>query len=185
MAFHEVYVNVEPKRRALNEKNAEWMAARQRLAELKSKLDVLEGELAVLTDKFEVAVAEKLKCQEEADSTAETIDLANRLVHGLGSESVRWQQSIAKYVHPSSLAARSEGPFSDYNPRFPRSFQRQGTTLPGDMLLVTAFISYVGGFTRSYRVDLQQKKWLPFLKTLNVSVLFKVVLQVALRSGLF
>lgn len=36
------------------------------------------------------------------------------------------------------------------------------------MLLVTAFISYVGGFTRTYRVDLQQKKWLPFLKTLNV-----------------
>ena len=49
-----------------------------------------------------------------------------------------------------------------------RSYQKQGTTLPGDMLLVTAFISYVGGFTRSYRVDLQQKKWLPFLKTLNV-----------------
>ncbi|KAJ1529252.1 hypothetical protein ONE63_006052 [Megalurothrips usitatus] len=145
MAFHEVYVNVEPKRRALNEKNAEWMAARQRLAELKSKLDVLEGELAVLTEKFEVAVAEKLKCQEEADSTAETIDLANRLVHGLGSESVRWQESIA-------------------------NFQKQGTTLPGDMLLVTAFISYVGGFSRAYRVDLQEKKWLPFLKTLNPAI---------------
>ena len=46
---------------------------------------------------------------------------------------------------------------------------QQGTTLPGDVLLVTAFISYVGCFTKQYRLDLLNKMWLPFLRTLEVS----------------
>lgn len=46
---------------------------------------------------------------------------------------------------------------------------RQGTMLPGDVLLITAFISYVGCFTKQYRQDLLHKFWLPFLKNLDVS----------------
>lgn len=46
---------------------------------------------------------------------------------------------------------------------------RQDTTLPGDVLLITAFISYVGCFTKQYRQDLLNKLWLPFLRTLEVS----------------
>lgn len=41
--------------------------------------------------------------------------------------------------------------------------------MPGDVLLTTAFISYVGCFTKQYRLDLLHKMWLPFLKTLEVS----------------
>lgn len=41
---------------------------------------------------------------------------ANRLVGGLASENVRWAEAVAEYM-------------------------QQGTTLPGDILLVTAFIS--------------------------------------------
>ena len=49
------------------------------------------------------------------------------------------------------------------------SFMKQGTTLPGDILLITAFVSYVGCFTKQYRLDLLNKMWLPFLKTMEVS----------------
>ena len=42
-------------------------------------------------------------------------------------------------------------------------------TLPGDILLVSAFISYVGCFTKHYRRDLMEKMWLPLLQKLNVS----------------
>lgn len=52
--------------------------------------------LAKLTADFEQAVAEKLRCQQEADATNSTIALANRLVGGLGSENVRWAESVAK-----------------------------------------------------------------------------------------
>lgn len=40
----------------------------------------LNENLAKLTVKFEKATADKLKCQQEAESTARTISLANRLV---------------------------------------------------------------------------------------------------------
>lgn len=44
---------------------------------------------------------------------------------------------------------------------------QQGTTLPGDTLLVTAFISYVGCFTKQFRLDLMNKMWLTYLNTLE------------------
>lgn len=46
-------------------------------------------------------------------------------------------------------------------------FMQQGTTLPGDILLVTAFISYVGCFTKQFRLDMLNKMWLPFLRALE------------------
>ena len=49
------------------------------------------------------------------------------------------------------------------------SFRQQGNMLPGDVLLVTAFISYVGCFTKQFRLDLLNKMWLPNLEKLEVS----------------
>lgn len=62
-------------------------------------LQSLEEQLGKLTADFEQATAEKLRCQQEADATNATIQLANRLVGGLASENVRWAESVAKYVH--------------------------------------------------------------------------------------
>lgn len=58
----------------------------------------LEEKLGKLTAEFDTALSAKLKCQAEADATALTINLANRLVGGLASENVRWRQSVAKLV---------------------------------------------------------------------------------------
>lgn len=52
--------------------------------------------MAILTKKFEDAVADKLRCETEAEKTAETIDLANRLVNGLASENQRWKDTVSK-----------------------------------------------------------------------------------------
>lgn len=53
--------------------------------------------MAKLTADFEKATLEKLKCQQEADATNATIQLANRLVGGLASENVRWAEAVAEY----------------------------------------------------------------------------------------
>ena len=119
--FFDVYVVVEPKRKALNQANIELAAARERLKFLNTQIASLEEQLAVLTADFQAATEAKLKCQAEADATANTIDLANRLVNGLASENIRWRQSVQDY-------------------------KDQLVTLPGDILMVTAFISYVGCF---------------------------------------
>ncbi|XP_038207715.1 dynein beta chain, ciliary [Zerene cesonia] len=140
--FYEVFCDVEPKRKALTAANAELAAATEKLKSIKSKVASLEEQLATLTADFEKATAEKLKCQQEADATNRTIQLANRLVNGLASENVRWAEAVS-------------------------NFMQQSTTLPGDVLLVCAFISYVGCFTKLYRLDLLHKNWQPFLKTLE------------------
>lgn len=57
----------------------------------------MDANLAELTAEFEAATAEKLKCQQQAESTALTITLANRLVGGLASENVRWGESVANF----------------------------------------------------------------------------------------
>jgi dynein heavy chain len=88
-------------------------------------------------------MAAKQKCQEEADRTAYTINLANRLVNGLASENIRWRDSVA-------------------------SFRKSEETTPGDVLLITAFVSYVGCFTKIYRVDLMENFWRPQLSALKV-----------------
>ncbi|KAI4493969.1 hypothetical protein M0802_009345 [Mischocyttarus mexicanus] len=143
--FYEVFCDVEPKRQALAQANAELAAAQEKSAIIKLKVASLEEQLAKLTADFEQATAEKLKCQQEADATNATIALANRLVGGLASENVRWAESVA-------------------------SFMQQASTLPGDVLLVTAFISYVGCFTKLFRQDLLNKQWLPFLRNVEPSV---------------
>ncbi|XP_041975803.1 dynein beta chain, ciliary [Aricia agestis] len=140
--FYEVFCDVEPKRKALAAANAELAAATEKLKSIKSKVASLEEQLATLTADFEKATLEKLKCQQEADATSRTIQLANRLVNGLASENVRWAEAVS-------------------------NFMQQSTTLPGDVLLVCAFISYVGCFVKLYRLDLLHKNWLVYLKTLE------------------
>uniref|UniRef100_A0A087YME5 Dynein axonemal heavy chain 17 n=1 Tax=Poecilia formosa TaxID=48698 RepID=A0A087YME5_POEFO len=132
--FYEVYCEVDPKRQALRKANAELAAAQEKLTAIKRKINKvlvlmlqivavileehLNENLAKLTAKFEKATADKVKCQREAESTARTISLANRLER----------------------------------------------TLCGDVLLITAFISYLGYFTKRYRRHLMENCWRPFLR---------------------
>ena len=64
------------------------------------------------------------------------------MVGGLASEKIRWSDSVMR-------------------------FREQAKMLPGDVLLVAAFISYLGCFTKQYRLELFERKWLPFLKKLS------------------
>ncbi|XP_010211142.1 PREDICTED: dynein heavy chain 17, axonemal, partial [Tinamus guttatus] len=130
--FYEVYCDVAPKRQALEEANAELAEAQDKLTRIKNKIADLNANLATLTAEFEKATAEKIKCQQEADATNRVITLANRLVGGLASENVRWAESV-------------------------ETFQAQEKTLCGDVLLISAFVSYVGFFTQKYRAALMDK----------------------------
>lgn len=68
---------------------------------------------------------------------------SGRLVGGLASENVRWAESVENY-------------------------RSQGVTLCGDVLLISAFVSYVGYFTKKYRNELMEKFWIPYLNNLKV-----------------
>ncbi|XP_020637559.3 dynein axonemal heavy chain 11 isoform X1 [Pogona vitticeps] len=140
LKFYEVYCDVEPKRQALAQANAELAAATEKLEAIRKKLAELDANLHKLTTSFEKATAEKVRCQEDVGRTSKTIELANRLVKGLESENVRWTQSV-------------------------KSFEEQEVTVCGDVLLTAAFVSYAGSFTKPYRQELVECIWLPFLKS--------------------
>lgn len=61
----------------------------------------------------------------------------------LQSEKERWSQAIVQY-------------------------EKQQKTLCGDVLLTSAFVSYMGYFTRQYRVELLNNAWIPFLQSQKV-----------------
>nr|XP_058139450.1 dynein axonemal heavy chain 9 isoform X3 [Dasypus novemcinctus] len=143
--FYEVFCDVEPKRQALSTATSDLTAAQEKLAVIKAKITHLNENLAKLTAKFEKATADKLKCQQEAEVTAGTISLANRLVGGLASENVRWAEAV-------------------------QSFKQQERTLCGDILLITAFISYLGFFTKKYRQNLMDGTWRPYLSQLKAPI---------------
>ncbi|NXL38693.1 DYH17 protein, partial [Glaucidium brasilianum] len=143
--FYEVFCEVEPKRLALEEANAELAEAQEKLSCIKKKIADLDGNLAALNAEFEKATAEKAQCQQEADATNGVIKLANRLIGGLASENVRWAESV-------------------------EMLREQEKTLCGDVLLVSAFVSYVGYFTKKYRAELLEQRWMPFLRSLAVPV---------------
>ena len=105
----------------------------------------MEEALQKLTESYQKAIDEKVRCQQEADATNKTISLANRLVGGLSSEKVRWASSV-------------------------KQFQEQAKMLPGDVLIIAGFISYFGCFTKQYRVELFERKWLPYLSKLPEKV---------------
>ncbi|XP_016077900.1 PREDICTED: dynein heavy chain 9, axonemal [Miniopterus natalensis] len=143
--FYEVFCEVEPKRQALSRATSDLAAAQEKLAAIKAKVAHLNENLAKLTAKFERATADKLKCQQEAEVTAGTISLANRLVRGLASENVRWAEAV-------------------------QNFKQQESKLCGDILLITAFISYLGFFTKKYRQSLMDGTWRPYLNQLEVPI---------------
>ena len=116
---------VKPKRMALEEANDQLHEAQTTLSTIISTVAELEEKLKDLTQQYESAMEEKVKCQEDADATAATISLANRLVNGLSSENVRWKKTVEE-------------------------FKVQSSNLPGDVLLVSSFMSYAGCFTILY-----------------------------------
>ena len=94
--FYRVYCDVEPKRLALQEAIETQQAAEAKLSVIRNKIAELDATLGELTAKYESAINAKLKCQQEAEATELTINLANRLVGGLTSENERWGVAVGQ-----------------------------------------------------------------------------------------
>ena len=141
LKFYAVYCDVAPKRRALEEANKQLQDAQTKLQGIIDKVAELEETLVTLTNQYKSAIEAKVKCQAEADATTATISLADRLVNGLASEKIRWGRSV-------------------------KTMKEQASMLPGDVLLVSSVISYLGCFTKPYRTDLIEQYWIPYFQKL-------------------
>jgi len=97
-----------------------------------------EATVAELEAAYAAANAEKEAAIAEAEFYERKLGLAQRLMSALGSEGARWKQGII-----------------DMNAEM--------AILVGDVLLASAFVSYIGCFNKRFRVELMSKTFLPYL----------------------
>lgn len=135
--FYHIFMNVEPKKLAaeqaakdLEEANTKKAAMEQMVSELTAALNELEA-------KFKEVMDDKAKAEAEAERCASKLDLAQRLVNALGSESSRWAQAIVDAEEALTL-------------------------IIGDVLMASAFVSYVGPFAKKYRDQIIDDKFTKF-----------------------
>lgn len=139
VSYYDVVVTVEPKRKALAEANAQLAEANAQLAEVNALVADLEAKLAQLTTELNAANLEKLEALEAVRKGQNKLDLAQRLTNALASENVRWAENIVTMENDKKL-------------------------LVGDVLLASAFISYVGPFNKVFRDRLMNQIFAPFLR---------------------
>ncbi|KAK9721112.1 ATP-binding dynein motor region [Popillia japonica] len=140
--YAKVWKIVAPKKAKLDEALESLQEKQRLLAEAQAKLEELNKMLERLQKDYE----EKVKQKEELDRKAAMLMLklerAAMLVDCLAGEKIRWEETVEK------LDALFE-------------------LLPGDCLLATAFISYLGPFVSNYR-DYLVDLWKNEVSELNI-----------------
>lgn len=86
---------------------------------------------------------EKQAAEDEANRCAGKLDRANRLINALGSESERWAQSIEDL-----------GKVLDH--------------VVGDVLLASAFVSYVGPFNKQFRDKIMAEDFISYFREKDI-----------------
>jgi len=129
VAYYDVVESVEPKRNAVREAQAQLDAANAKKAIVDAEVAELNARLALLMIAYDKAMSEKQQAMDEAAKCERKLDLANRLVSSLGSELGRWQQSIEDLTEYIKV-------------------------IIGDVLLASAFVSYVGPFNKPFRIKI-------------------------------
>jgi dynein heavy chain len=124
--YYNVVVTVEPKKLAVKKAQEELAEANEKKRVVDELVARLNADLQVLLDTYDAAMKEKNDAIAEQDRCNRKLDLAQRLVGALGSEQERWAQSI---IDIGDLIK----------------------VIIGDVLLASAFVSYVGPFNKVFR----------------------------------
>ena len=151
VTYHEIAKVVIPKMDSLRLKEAELASANKRLADANAELQAAQDALDAMQVKFDTAMADKQRLQDEADNTKRRMDAANALISGLAGEKVRWTEQSAEFAD-------------------------EICRLVGDCALACAFMSYCGPFNKTFRDKLVQeyfiqdlsKNKVPFTKNLSL-----------------
>ena len=149
--YHQIAKVVIPKMDSLRLKEGELAAANKKLADANAELQTAQDALDEMQLRFDTAMAEKQKLQDEADLTKKRMDAANALISGLAGEKVRWTEQSAEFADEISR-------------------------LVGDCAVACAFMSYCGPFNKTFRDKLVQEyfiddmtgKAVPFTKNLSL-----------------
>ncbi len=136
--YYDIVVTVEPKRKALSEANVQLSEANAKLEAVMKNVAELEEKLAKLSDELRKANNSKQEAMDAVAKGERKLNLAQRLTNALSSENERWAENVLL-------------------------LQENAKLLTGDVLIASAFISYIGPFTKPFRLQLMDNIFKPFL----------------------
>ena len=135
---------VEPKQRAVDEKKIQ-------LKEAEEKVERITAEVKNLEEKLAIVMEEKRKAEEKLNAAVteeqrclNKLDLARRFINALGDSEGRWKDNIAE-------------------------FDEQLKIIVGDIVIASAFVSYVGPFPKLYRERIKLS-FSNFIKTNKIPI---------------
>ena len=141
--YHEERCKVKPKEERLAQQQAKLKARRDELEKVQRKVAELDATFQKLKAESEKAQAEGRRIEAEQQETKDKIDRAERLVRGLSDENKRWSQTIKDLKAAVELQI-------------------------GNVLLGSAFISYIGPFSKSYRERILNQQWIPAVREAGI-----------------
>ncbi|KAK2155716.1 hypothetical protein LSH36_233g08055 [Paralvinella palmiformis] len=133
--YGRIYRVVEPKRQRLNAATSQLQEKQNQLAAAKEKLAEVEAKMAELKKQYDEKLAQKEELRKKAEHTEMMLDRASKLVSGLAGERERWLETV-------------------------KDLEERIGYLVGDVLIASAFMSYMGPFLSHYREDLVEKTWI-------------------------
>ncbi|KAM8812104.1 dynein axonemal heavy chain 10 [Rhynchonycteris naso] len=134
MGYCDVFKEIKPKREKVARLERNFYLTKRELEKIQNELAAIQKELETLGAKYEAAILEKQKLQEEAEIMERRLIAADKLISGLGSENVRWLRDLDELMH-------------------------RRVKLLGDCLLCAAFLSYEGAFTWDFRDEMVYQVW--------------------------
>uniref|UniRef100_G1NVC6 Dynein axonemal heavy chain 10 n=1 Tax=Myotis lucifugus TaxID=59463 RepID=G1NVC6_MYOLU len=134
MSYCDVFKEIKPKREKVARLERNYFLTKRELEKIQNELAALQRELEALGAKYEAAILEKQKLQEEAEIMERRLIAADKLISGLGSENIRWLRDLDELMH-------------------------RRVRLLGDCLLCAAFLSYEGAFTWEFRNEMVNQVW--------------------------
>ena len=113
------------------------------LSVVQEKVAVIVATVNELKANLQAAEDKKAFVVNEAEKLQQNLNLAERLVSGLAGENVRWSNNVVSFKHEKLL-------------------------LIGNVLVSSAFVSYIGPFSFAFRNKLWQDQWVPEMKKLDI-----------------
>ncbi|XP_061673976.1 dynein axonemal heavy chain 10-like [Syngnathoides biaculeatus] len=151
VGYCEVAREIKPKRDKVARLERNFFQSKKELELIQSELTNIQRELKTLGDKYQTAIAEKQKLQEEAELMERRLIAADKLISGLSSENVRWTHDLEE-------------------------LKQRRVRLLGDCLLSAAFLSYEGAFSWDFRNEMVYQTWVEDVqeRSIPLSQPFKV-----------
>ncbi|KAL4700985.1 hypothetical protein H8959_014989 [Pygathrix nigripes] len=99
MGYCDVFREIKPKREKVARLERNFYLTKRELERIQNELAAIQKELETLGAKYEAAILEKQKLQEEAEIMERRLTAADKLISGLGSENIRWLNDLDELMH--------------------------------------------------------------------------------------